>query len=332
VSPLQKATIVKLMRDTTGCLTLAIGDGANDVGMILQADVGVGISGKEGRQAVLSADYSFAQFRFLKRLLLVHGRLDFYRNCDLVNYSFYKNMFFSFGQILFGFFSSNSGNTLYDSMLYSVFNVIFTSVPPVIYAGLERDVSLAAMMRQPDLYNFDGNRAWVVGYPRFWAFLGLGIFHSICCFFIPYFGGSPFMYRDGKVFALPEVGSAVYFSVVLLVNCVIAVMSSYWTWLHFLFYSLSVLIFLPTMLVIDVMGISPDFRGVAAPLLGSAHFYFSAIAVAIIGLIPFVAIRGIDNGLLYSRNRIMVNEKSKRVSGEPVKDDNDQQIRTPDDL
>jgi magnesium-transporting ATPase (P-type) len=305
------------MRDTTGCLTLAIGDGANDVGMILQADVGVGISGKEGRQAVLAADYALGQFRFLKRLLLIHGRLDFYRNCDLVNYSFYKNMLFSFNQILFGFMSSNSGNTMYDSILYSVFNVIFTSIPPVVYAVLERDVGLDAMMRQPDLYNFDGQRSWLVGYPRFLAFLGLGIYHGFCSFFVPYLGSALFVYSDGRVFGLAELGSIVYFSVVVLVNCVIAIMSSYWTWLHFLFYILSVLVFLPTMLVIDTMGLSSDFRGVAAQLLRSAHFYFPTIAAALLGLLPLVALRAVDNGFTYSRNRIAVNERSSRVVIEP---------------
>jgi phospholipid-translocating P-type ATPase (flippase) len=315
VSPLQKATIVRLMRDTTGALTLAIGDGANDVGMIMQADVGVGISGKEGRQAVLAADYALAQFRFLKRLLLLHGRLNFYRNCDLVNYSFYKNMFFSFVQIIFGFLSSNSGNTMYDSMLYSVFNVIFTSIPPVVYAGLERDVEIDAMLRQPDLYNWDGQRPWLVGYLRFWAFLGLGIFHGLCAFFIPYFGTYPCVYRDGRVFSLPESGSIVYFSVVLLVNCTIAVMSSYWTWLHFVFYILSVLIFLPAVLVVDALELSSDFRGIAIPLLKSGHLYLSAIAVSVLGLLPLVALRAIDNGQLYSRNRIALNERSRKVGG-----------------
>ena len=99
-----------MVREQTGALTLAIGDGANDVGMILQADIGVGISGQEGMQAVLASDYSFAQFRFLKRLLLVHGRLNFKRNVDLINYSFYKNMVCNLCQFLYGFFCNFSSS------------------------------------------------------------------------------------------------------------------------------------------------------------------------------------------------------------------------------
>lgn len=83
VSPKQKALVVRLVRDNLDSLTLAIGDGANDVSMIQAADVGVGISGEEGMQAVNASDYSIAQFRFLKRLLLVHGHWSYARNGNM---------------------------------------------------------------------------------------------------------------------------------------------------------------------------------------------------------------------------------------------------------
>lgn len=94
-SPAQKASVVKLVTEPTlmfspGNITLAIGDGANDVPMIQAANVGIGISGKEGRQAVLSSDYSFAEFRFLKRLLLVHGNYSYKRISKLILFSFMK--------------------------------------------------------------------------------------------------------------------------------------------------------------------------------------------------------------------------------------------------
>lgn len=92
VSPLQKALIVKLVKDGLGVMTLAIGDGANDVSMIQAADIGVGISGEEGLQAVNSSDYAIAQFRFLKRLLLVHGEWSYARNSNMIVNFFYKNI------------------------------------------------------------------------------------------------------------------------------------------------------------------------------------------------------------------------------------------------
>src|SRR6478736_4844451 len=92
VSPLQKALVVKLVKhDVAGAVTLAIGDGANDVGMIQAAHIGVGISGQEGLQASRSGDFSIAQFRFLKKLLLVHGGWAYSRITKVILYCFYKN-------------------------------------------------------------------------------------------------------------------------------------------------------------------------------------------------------------------------------------------------
>ncbi len=95
VSPKQKADIVNMIRARfPKKVTLAIGDGANDVNMILQAHVGVGILGKEGQQAARSADYAIGQFKFLKPLMFVHGREAYRRNSILILYSFHKNIIY----------------------------------------------------------------------------------------------------------------------------------------------------------------------------------------------------------------------------------------------
>jgi phospholipid-transporting ATPase len=92
VSPLQKALVVKLVKRNLNSLLLAIGDGANDVSMIQAAHVGVGISGVEGLQAARSADVAIGQFRFLRKLLLVHGAWSYQRISRVILYSFYKNI------------------------------------------------------------------------------------------------------------------------------------------------------------------------------------------------------------------------------------------------
>ncbi len=109
VSPLQKALVVKLVRENLKVVTLAIGDGANDVSMIQSADVGVGIMGREGAQAVRAADYAFGEFRHLRRLLTVHGRYNYLRMSGLIYYSFYKNLVFITVQWWFGFVSAWTG-------------------------------------------------------------------------------------------------------------------------------------------------------------------------------------------------------------------------------
>jgi magnesium-transporting ATPase (P-type) len=92
VSPLQKALVVKLVKRHLKALLLAIGDGANDVSMIQAAHVGVGISGVEGLQAARSADVAIGQFRYLRKLLLVHGQWSYHRLSKMILYSFYKNL------------------------------------------------------------------------------------------------------------------------------------------------------------------------------------------------------------------------------------------------
>jgi phospholipid-translocating ATPase len=82
-SPTQKALIVKKITQYTQKRTAAVGDGGNDVGMILEANVGIGIVGKEGKQASLASDFSINQFSYLRRLILWHGRLSYKRSAVL---------------------------------------------------------------------------------------------------------------------------------------------------------------------------------------------------------------------------------------------------------
>ena len=90
VSPLQKALVVRMIKEGIGAMTLAIGDGANDVAMIQEANIGCGLLGLEGSQAAMSADYAFGQFRFLTKLLLVHGRWSYIRIANMHSNFFYK--------------------------------------------------------------------------------------------------------------------------------------------------------------------------------------------------------------------------------------------------
>jgi magnesium-transporting ATPase (P-type) len=134
-------------------ITLSIGDGANDVPMIQEAQIGVGISGKEGRQAVNSSDFAIAQFRFLKRLLLVHGRYNYRRISKVIIYSFYKNIVLVIVLFLFSCFSAFSGQSLYgaNSWCYSGYN-FFLGLPPFMLGFFDRDVKPRSAMTFHKLY------------------------------------------------------------------------------------------------------------------------------------------------------------------------------------
>ncbi len=114
VSPIQKAEVVELVQDCTGSISLAIGDGANDVAMIQKADVGVGISGNEGLQAANSSDFAIAQFRYLARLLFVHGAWNYTRISKVILYCFYKNICLYVIELWFAFYNYWSGQVLFE--------------------------------------------------------------------------------------------------------------------------------------------------------------------------------------------------------------------------
>lgn len=149
VTPKQKGQLVKLVKDA-GHMTLAIGDGGNDVAMIQEAAVGVGIRGKEGLQASRASDYSVPFFRSLQRLLLVHGRYSYYRTCLLAQYSFYKSFYFCIMQIVFGFFAGFSGVSLFNSLCVAAYNVVV--FVPIVFFMTDRDISQATALALPEAY------------------------------------------------------------------------------------------------------------------------------------------------------------------------------------
>lgn len=152
-SPSQKAKLVKAIRKRVKTsVTLAIGDGANDIAMIQEAHVGIGITGKEGLQAARTSDYAIAQFRFLTKLLLVHGRWNYIRTCKYIVGTFWKEVVFYLTQALYQRWCGYSATSLYEPWSLSMFNTLFTSLP-VIFTGIfEKDLLPATLLAVPELY------------------------------------------------------------------------------------------------------------------------------------------------------------------------------------
>ncbi|KAM9294933.1 phospholipid-transporting ATPase VD [Morus bassanus] len=151
-TPLQKSVLVRLVRNKLKAMTLAVGDGANDVSMIQVADTGVGILGQEGMQAVMASDFAISQFRHLRKLLLVHGHWCYTRLTNMVLYFFYKNVAYVNLLFWYQFFCGFSGTSMTDYWILILFNLLFTSVPPIIYGVLDKDVSAEILMQLPQLY------------------------------------------------------------------------------------------------------------------------------------------------------------------------------------
>eukprot|EP00762_Andalucia_godoyi_P006749 ANDGO_06225.mRNA.1 Phospholipid-transporting ATPase 2 len=181
VSPLQKAAIVKLAK-VKGKICLAIGDGGNDVSMIQEAHVGVGISGREGLQAARAADYSIGQFRFLSRLILVHGHLSHYRTSFIAQYSFYKSMIIAFVQVLFNCYTMFSGTTFFNSLSLMSYNVVFTFLPAFLFI-LDQPIPAEVLESNPRLYSSSRNRlSFTIA--TFFGWVFRAVFQSLVLFFV----------------------------------------------------------------------------------------------------------------------------------------------------
>ncbi|EAT35270.1 AAEL012549-PA, partial [Aedes aegypti] len=196
LSPLQKCEVVQLMKTVeSNPVTAAIGDGANDVSMIQEAHVGLGIVGKEGRQAARCADYAFAKFCMVKKLLLVHGHYFSTRLAILVLYFFYKNLIFMGIQFFFQVDSMFSSQSVYDSIFLTLYNVLYTSLPIFVLSLTEKPYREQTLMREPSLYQkVAGNKQYAWKYFIGWMFLAL--YHSLVIYLFSWaiWGNNPVIY------------------------------------------------------------------------------------------------------------------------------------------
>ncbi|XP_026524671.1 probable phospholipid-transporting ATPase IH [Notechis scutatus] len=233
MAPLQKAQIVKLIKwSKEHPITLAIGDGANDVSMILEAHVGIGIIGKEGRQAARNSDYAIPKFKHLKKMLLIHGHFYYVRISELVQYFFYKNVCFIFPQFLYQFFCGFSQQPLYDTAYLTLYNISFTSLPILLYSLMEQHVSSETLKRNPILYRDVAKNAhlrWQVFI--YWTFLG--VFDAVVFFFGAYFlFDNSTMTSNGQMFGNWTFGTLVFTVLVFTVTLKLALDTHHWTWIN----------------------------------------------------------------------------------------------------
>uniref|UniRef100_A0A3P9KM12 Phospholipid-transporting ATPase n=1 Tax=Oryzias latipes TaxID=8090 RepID=A0A3P9KM12_ORYLA len=229
VTPLQKAQVVELIKKHKKAVTLAVGDGANDVSMIKSAHIGVGISGQEGIQAVLASDYSFAQFRFLQRLLLVHGRWSYLRMCRFLCYFFYKNFAFTMVHFWFGFFCGFSAQTVYDQFFITLYNIVYTSLPVLAMGMFDQDVPDQRSLEYPKLYE-PGQLNLLFNKREFFICITQGIYTSVVLFFVPYAVLSDATQSNGVPLAdYQSFAVTTATALVIVVSVQIALDTGFWT-------------------------------------------------------------------------------------------------------
>ncbi|KAG6444921.1 hypothetical protein O3G_MSEX003645, partial [Manduca sexta] len=290
VTPLQKAMVVELIKKSRKAVTLAIGDGANDVSMIKAAHIGVGISGQEGMQAVLASDYSIAQFRFLQRLLLVHGRWSYYRMCKFLRYFFYKNFAFTVCHFWFAFFCGFSAQTVFDEMFISVYNLFYTSLPVLALGVFEQDVSDATSLQFPKLYA-PGHTSQLFNKTEFIKSTLHGCFTSLVLFLIPYGTYKDGLAPDGKILSDHMLLGTVVATILIIDNTTqIALDTTYWT----VFNHITIWGSLVSYFVLDYFYnyvIGGPYVGSLTVALTQATFWFTAVLTTMILMVPVVSWR-----------------------------------------
>ncbi|XP_008496299.2 probable phospholipid-transporting ATPase VA [Calypte anna] len=282
-TPLQKSMVVKLVRDKLKAMTLAIGDGANDVSMIQVADVGVGISGQEGMQAVMASDFAIPRFRYLEKLLLVHGHWCYSRLANMVLYFFYKNAMFVALLFWYQFYCGFSGSAMIDQWYLIFFNLLFSSLPQLITGVLDKDVPAEVLVAVPQLYKSGQNMEEYQPH-MFWMNMIDAMYQSLVCFFIPYF-----TYNDSEV-DIFSWGTPITTIALFTIILHLAIETKTWTFLHWSSCIFSILLFFFVALVYNAS--CPVCHPPSNPywtmerLMGDPMFYFTCIISPVIALLP----------------------------------------------
>ncbi|KAK5671092.1 hypothetical protein BDV3_004761 [Batrachochytrium dendrobatidis] len=315
VSPLQKALVVKLLRkNVEGAVTLAIGDGANDVSMIQAAHVGIGISGQEGLQAARSADFAIAQFRFLKKLLLVHGSWAYSRLSKVILYSFYKNITLYLIQLWFALDNGFSGQTLFETWTQSSYNIVFAFFQPLAIGVFDQFLTSRMLDRYPQLYRLGQTNEFYNTY-SFWAWIINSFFHSL----IMYYGltavyGEGAMMTNGGTANNWVMGEMIYTADLITITMKAALTVD--TWVNFTYFgvfgsiALWFILFPIYAIIGPMVGVGTELQGVNYPMFTSVAFWVGIM------IIPFVAnlrdfIWKYTKRLIFPRSYHIVQEISK---------------------
>ena len=253
VSPLQKSQVVKLMKnyDKTK-ITLAIGDGGNDVSMIMEAHIGIGIYGEEGLRAAQSSDYAIGEFQVLRRLIFFHGYLNLMRNSIMVIYFFYKNFVFTIIHFFYGFLNDFSGQTIIEDWFISLFNLLFTSIPlavrGIIDLSVKSEDGIIIKILLPYLYKEQREKPHF-NIKNFLLNLLKGIIHALINYFVTIYTINNTIDDSGYESNLWVISVVLFTNILLIVSIDVIIFTQYHTWINwvtigtltFLFYILFLL-------------------------------------------------------------------------------------------
>jgi len=288
ISPSQKSEIIqKIKKFDKNVVTLAIGDGSNDVSMITEANIGVGIHGEEGVSAIQASDFAIGEFQLLKRLLFIHGRSNLYRISKMIIYFFYKNFIFSFCQFYYSTRCLASGQSIIDEWYVTCYNLIFTSIPLCIRALTDTDIdindekniskNLALLYKENrdknDIFNF---KKLILNFIK-------GIFFSYI-FYVSGFDNEILIHGYNK--NMSYVSLRIYISIIVVVSMNLLIQSHFIVFLLPLSIGISLLLLI-LFLVINHYGLFFDYDSKASLIvpITSSQFILGILYISFINFI-----------------------------------------------
>ena len=238
VSPLQKSQVVKLMKNyDKSKITLAIGDGGNDVSMIMEAHIGIGIYGEEGLRAAQSSDYAIGEFKVLRRLLFFHGYLNLMRNSTMVIYFFYKNFVFTIIHFFYGFLNDFSGQTIIEDWFITLYNLLFTSIPlaarGILDITLRKEDGIIVEISIPYLYKEQRDKP-IFNIKNFLLNQLKGILHAIINYFITIYVVFKEINKNGNETNLWVISAVLYTNILLIVTIDLIIFTKYHTFINWI--------------------------------------------------------------------------------------------------
>ncbi|SPO26420.1 related to DNF2 - Non-essential P-type ATPase [Ustilago trichophora] len=287
VSPAQKALTVKLVKDGKNAMTLAIGDGANDVAMIQEAHVGVGIAGLEGAQASMSADYAIGQFRFLTRLLLVHGQLCYHRISDLHKVFFYKNIIWTSILFFYQIDSDFTGSYIFDYTYILLYNLVFSSLCVIVIGALDQVVNIKALLAFPQTYQRGIKGA---EYTKFLFYMSMldAAFQGAVCYFIPwwFYTYGPMIGHNGQEMgSLNMFGTTIAAGAVTTANLYAGIIAKHWTGIFWAVEIISLLSVYAWTMVYSAFPVF-SFQDVGFWLVQTVNFWVIILLITVVSLLP----------------------------------------------
>ena len=295
MQPNQKAQIIEFIQSELKVRTLAIGDGTNDEPMIRTAHVGIGVAGLEGTAAVRASDYAVGRFKFLKRLMFVHGRLHYRRITTLVCYMFYKNGLLSLSSFWFGFYNGFSGQIFFNDWAYQLYNVAFTAFPIMLFAIIDRDHTDEFLKQHPQRYRISQSGE-LFNVKVFFLWIADSLLASFLLVLIPLqcYEHTTSPDHTGQSAGIWTVGVVILTSIVVTANLRLTIISNSWMWLTHFFFIGSILAYFVAMIVLNSSSYfaraGSDYYFLMFRVMGTGRFWLTVLLTTVIALfLPFTS-------------------------------------------